>query len=84
MHCGGCDNIPFWRWLKVIQTFTTSITCNDFDGQYLSNLQPNNVTDCFSEFLCTFELESIIKFIAYTQIIWTWFSMKKSLMIPKV
>jgi len=53
MYCGGCENIPFWRWLKLNQKFSTSITCHDFDGQYLSNLQPNNVTDCFGEYLCT-------------------------------
>jgi len=52
MHCGGCDNIPFWRWLKVNQKIPTSITCNDFDGEKLSNLQPNEFTDCFSEYLC--------------------------------
>jgi hypothetical protein len=33
--------------------FSTSIICNDFDGEYLSNLQPNNVTGCFGEYLCT-------------------------------
>jgi hypothetical protein len=43
MHCGDCDNIPFWRWLKGNQTFPTSITCNDYDGEKLSNLQPNRV-----------------------------------------
>ena len=54
MHCGDCDSIPFWRWLKGNQTFPTSITCIDYDGEKLSNLQPNNFTDCFSEYLCTF------------------------------
>ena len=52
MHCGGCDNIPFWRWLKVNQKMPTSITCNDFDGEKLSNLQLNEFTDCFSEYFC--------------------------------
>jgi len=52
MHCGSCDNIPFWRWLKEDQTFTTSITCNDFDGERLSKLQLN-LTDCLGEYLCT-------------------------------
>ena len=53
MHCGGCDNIPFWRWLKGNHPFTTSITCNDFDGEHLPNVQLNNVTDCFGEYLST-------------------------------
>jgi hypothetical protein len=53
MHCGDCENIPFWRWLKGHQTFTTSITCTDFDGgEKLSNLQANDFTGCFSEYLC--------------------------------
>ena len=51
MHCGGCDNIPFWRWLRK-QT-ATSVTCNDYDGKSLSNLQPSNFTGCFREYLCT-------------------------------
>jgi len=42
MYCG--DNIPFWRWLKLNQTFSTSVTCSDCDGEKLSNLQANNVT----------------------------------------
>jgi hypothetical protein len=54
MYCGGCDNIPFWRWLKLNQTFSTSVTCSDCDGEKLSNLQANNYTDCFSEYLSTF------------------------------
>jgi hypothetical protein len=53
VHCRGCDNIPFWRWLKRNQTFSASIICNDFDREYLSNLQTNNVTGCFGEYLCT-------------------------------
>ena len=65
MYCGGCDNIPFWRWLKLNQTFSTSVTCSDCDGEKLSNLQANNVTDCFSEYLSTFGFESVIKFIVY-------------------
>jgi len=44
--------VPFWRWLKGNQTFTT--TCNDYDGGKLSNLQPNNFTGYFREYLCTF------------------------------
>ena len=55
MHCGSSDNIPFWRWLKGNQTFSISITCYDYDGEKLSNLQLNNVTDCFSEYLCIFK-----------------------------
>jgi hypothetical protein len=43
MHCGSCDNIPFWRWLKLNQKFTTSITCNDYDGEKLSNLKYNQI-----------------------------------------
>ena len=83
MHCGDCDNIPFWRWLKVNQKFSTSITCYDFGKKYLSNLQPNNVTGCFGEYLCTLGFESAIKFIAYTLKISTRNSMKKRLKIPK-
>jgi len=67
MYCAGCDNIPFWRWLKRNQKFSTSITCYDFDDEYLYNLQPNNFIDCFSEYLCTLGFESVIKFITYTQ-----------------
>jgi hypothetical protein len=51
MYCGGCDNIPFWRWLRK-QT-TTSVTCNDYNGKSLSNLQLSNITGCFREYLCT-------------------------------
>ena len=50
MYCGGCDNVPFWRWLKLNQKFSTSITCHDFDREYLSNLQLSNVTDCFGQY----------------------------------
>ena len=53
MYCGGCDNIPFWKWLIETQTYPTSITCNDFDGENLSNLQPNNGTGSLGEYLCT-------------------------------
>ena len=47
MYCGGCENIPFWRWLRK-QT-TTSVTCNDYDGKSLAILEPNNLTDCFRD-----------------------------------
>ena len=53
MYCGGCGSIPFWRWLKRNQQFSLSVTCNDYDGEYLYNLQPNNATKCFGEYLCT-------------------------------
>jgi len=66
MHCGECSNIPFWRWLKRNQKFSNYITCYDYGGEILSNLQPNNITDCFSEYLSNFGFESIIKFITYT------------------
>ena len=65
MYCGGCENIPFWRWLKGNQLFSLSVTCNDYGGEYLYNLQPNNVTDCFGEYLCTW-FERVIKCIANT------------------
>jgi hypothetical protein len=55
MHCGSSDNIPFWRWLKGNQMFSISIACCDYDGEKLSNLQPNDVTDFFSEYLCIFK-----------------------------
>ena len=57
MHCGGCDNISFWRWLKINQKFT-SVTCNDYDGESLAKLEPNNFTDCFSEYLFTLSFEN--------------------------
>ena len=53
MYCGGCNNITFWRWLKRNDKFSLSVTCNDYDGEYLYYLQPNNVTGCFGEYLCT-------------------------------
>ena len=53
MYCGGCGSIPFWRWLKRNQQFSLSVTCNDYGGEYLYNLQPNNATKCFGEYLCT-------------------------------
>ena len=51
MYCGGCDSIPFWGWLRRNQQFSLSVTCIDYDGEYLYSLQPNNVTDCFGEYL---------------------------------
>jgi hypothetical protein len=39
---------------------------NDYDGVYLYNLQPNNDTDCFSEYLCTLYFERVINCIANT------------------
>jgi hypothetical protein len=51
MHCGYCNNIPFWKWIKLQQKFLISINCYDYDGEQLSKLQPNNVTGCFSEYL---------------------------------
>ena len=81
MYCRGCNNIPFWRWLKRNQTFSTSVTCYDFDEKKLSNLQSNQV--CSGEYLCTLSFESIIKFIVYTLKISTCFSMKNSLKMPK-
>ena len=54
MYCGGCGSIPFWRWLKRNQQFSfLSVTCNDYGGEYLYNLQPNNLTDCFGKYMCT-------------------------------
>jgi len=52
MHCGGCNNIPFWRWLKLGRMTAASITCNDFNGKQLSSLQQNDFT-CPGEYLCT-------------------------------
>jgi hypothetical protein len=46
-------------------SFSWSVTCNDYDGEYLYNLQPNNVTDCFSEYVCTW-FGRVIKCIANT------------------
>ena len=76
MYCGGCYNTPFWRWLKRNQQFSLSVTCNDYDGVYLYNIQPNNDTDCFSEYLCTLYFERVINCIANTLKISTCFSMK--------
>jgi hypothetical protein len=42
MDCNGCANIPFWRWIKRNQQFPTSITCSDYDGKQLSNLQASD------------------------------------------
>ena len=53
MDCSGCDNIPFWEWLKLVQNITISVSCNDFDGNQLSSLQQNNFTGCSGEYLCT-------------------------------
>ena len=66
MYCSSCRNIPFWRWLKINQELSSSITCYDNGGKKLYNLQPNKDTDCFSEYLSTLGFESVIKFIAYT------------------
>ena len=52
MYCGGCGSIPFWGWLKRNQQFSLFVTCNDYDGEYLYNLQPDNATNCFGEYLC--------------------------------
>ena len=65
MYCDSCDSIPFWTWLKLNQKISTSITCRDYGGEKLTNLQQNNFNDCFSEYLSTFGFESVIKFIAY-------------------
>jgi hypothetical protein len=34
MHCVGCDNIPFWRWLKgiLIRIAVAVITSHSGDG----------------------------------------------------
>jgi hypothetical protein len=73
MYCGSCINIPFWRWLRLNKKFSNSITCYDLEGEKLSNLKPNRVADCFSEYLSTFGFESVIKFITYILIISTRF-----------
>ena len=46
MHCGSCDNIPFWKWLNENSRFPTSMTCNVYDGAYLSNVQTVHFTNC--------------------------------------
>jgi hypothetical protein len=51
MHCGYCNNIPFWKWIKLQQKISIYINCYDYVGEQLSKLQPNNVTGCFSEYL---------------------------------
>ena len=53
MYCGGCVNVPFWGWLRRNQQFSLSVTCNDYDGEYLYNLQPDTATNCFGEYVCT-------------------------------
>ena len=53
MDCGDCENIPFWRWLRLDQRTGISITCNDFHGRQLSSLQQNDFTGCSGEYLCT-------------------------------
>ena len=49
MYCGGCGSIPFWRWLKKNKHYSLSVTCNDYGGEYLYNLQPNRATKCFGQ-----------------------------------
>ena len=46
MDCGDCENIPFWRWLRLDQRTGINITCNDFHGRQLSSLQQNDFTGC--------------------------------------
>ena len=75
MYCGGCGSIPFWGWLKRNQQFSLSVICNDYKGEYLYNLQPNNATDCFGEY-CVLGFQRVIKCIANTLTISTYFSMK--------
>jgi hypothetical protein len=29
MDCGDCENIPFWRWLRLDQRTGINITCNE-------------------------------------------------------
>ena len=51
MHCGYCNNIPFWKWIKLHRKFSTYVDCYDYDGEQLSKLQQNNDTGCLSEYL---------------------------------
>jgi hypothetical protein len=51
MHCGYCNNIPFWKWIKLHLRYASSINCYDYDGEQLSKLQQNNDNGCFSEYL---------------------------------
>jgi hypothetical protein len=53
MHCGGCSTIPFWKWLKLGQGYTISVTCNDFNGKQLFFLKQNDFIGCPGEYLCT-------------------------------
>ena len=53
MHCGGCNNIPFWRWVKLSQRTGLYITCNDFHEKPLSSLQQQDFIGCPGEYLCT-------------------------------
>ena len=53
MHCGGCNNIPFWRWVKLSQRTGLYITCNDFHEKSLSSLQQQDFIGCPGEYLCT-------------------------------
>jgi hypothetical protein len=46
MYCCSGGNIPFWGWLKGYHTFNISITCKDFHGKHLHEIQLNNVTVC--------------------------------------
>ena len=46
MHCGGCNNIPFWRWVKLSQRTGLYITCNDFPEKPLSSLQQQDFIGC--------------------------------------
>jgi len=53
MDCSGCDNMPFWEWLRLVQNITISVICNDFEGKQLSRLQQNDFIGCSGEYLCT-------------------------------
>ena len=64
MHCGGCYNIPFWRWLRVNLRFSISISCIDYSGTYLEYLQPSHFSHCFSEYLLVLRFDSIINYIS--------------------
>jgi hypothetical protein len=55
-----------YTYIKVKVLSIPIIACYDYDGEALSNLQANNFTNCFGEYLSTFGFESVIKLIAYT------------------
>ena len=46
MFCGCTFNIPFWRGLNVRKKFSHSISCYDYTGLYLQDLETEDFYKC--------------------------------------